>query len=262
MGSTVNVERHGKVMLVELARPEAMNAVDPVMKKELPAALNEAARDITIGAVVLAAAGKAFCTGSDLKAGPGGNDDTLRRTARSLGYDYRPVFDLITGMDKPVIAAVNGAAAGVGMSFALCADLMLMSNNAFLMAPFLNVGLVPDGGAAWFLTRKLGHARAFEALVGGEKLGAEQCLAMGLANRVVEPDALRSEALAWAEQLAAKAPTAMALTKRLARLAPSATLGDFLSVEAEMQTMCASSQDAKEAIAAFIGKRTPTFTGR
>lgn len=262
MGSTVNIERHGKVMLIELSRPDAMNAVDPVMKKELPAALNEAARDIEIGAVVLAAAGKAFCTGSDLKAGAGSDDGTLRRAARSLGYDYRPVFDLLTGMDKPVIAAVNGAAAGVGMSFALCCDLVVMSRCAFLMSPFLNVGLVPDGGAAWFLTRKLGHARGFELLVSGEKIGAEQCLTLGLANRVVEPDALRADAIAWADQLAARAPTALALTKRLARLAPSTTLGDFLGVEAELQSMCASSQDAKEAISAFIEKRSPTFTGR
>ena len=263
MGSTVNTERHGKVMLIELARPEAMNAVDPIMKRELPAALAEAGRDYEIGAVVLTAAGsRAFCTGSDLKAGSGSDDPSIRRTARSLLYDYQPVLDLITRMDKPVIAAVNGAAAGVGMSMVLASDLVVMSSGSYLMSPFMNIGLVPDGGAAWFLIRKLGHARGFEAIAEAQKLSAQQCLDYGLVNRVVEPEQVRANALEWATQLAARAPVAMALSKRLARLSQTTGLAEYLALEAEMQTLCAATQDAREAIAAFAEKRTPNFTGR
>lgn len=263
MSSTLNIERHGKVMLIELARPEAMNAVDPQMKRELPAALAAAGRDYEVSAVVLAGAGsKAFCTGSDLKAGSGSDDPSIRRTARSLLYDYQPVLDLITRMDKPVIAAVNGAAAGIGMSMVLACDLVVMSRSSYLMSPFMNIGLVPDGGAAWFLIRKLGHARGFEAIVDTQKLGAEQCLEYGLVNRVVEPDQVRADALEWATQLAERAPTAMALSKRLARLAQTTGLAEYLTLEAEMQALCASTEDAREAIAAFAEKRKPTFKGR
>lgn len=263
MGTTVNTERHGKVMLIELTRPEAMNAVDPVMKRELPAALAAAGRDYEIGAVVLTAAGsKAFCTGSDLKAGSGSDDPSIRRTARSLLYDYQPVLDLITRMDKPVIGAINGVAAGVGMSMALACDLVVMSNKAYMMSPFLNIGLVPDGGAAWFLIRKLGHARGFEAIVDSQKLSAAQCLDYGLINRAVEPEDVRANAMEWATQLADRAPIAMALSKRLSRLAQTTGLAEYLALEAEMQAMCSSTQDAREAVSAFIEKRTPTFTGR
>ncbi|MDB5971482.1 MAG: hypothetical protein JWQ90_3932 [Hydrocarboniphaga sp.] len=260
--STVNTERHGRVALIELNRPEAMNSIDPVMKRELPSALEDAARDPEIGAVVLTGAGKAFCTGSDLKAGGGGGDTGLRKVARSLLYDYQPVLELLVRMDKPVIAAVNGPAAGMGMSLALACDLVVMSRSAYLLSPFVNVGLVPDGGAAWFLTRRLGYGRAFEVLADGQKISAEQCLAWGLANRIAEPDELRAGALQWAAQLAERAPIAMALTKRIARLSLGTGLSEMLGVEAELQAMSAATDDSREAIAAFVEKRKPTFRGR
>ncbi|WP_428312958.1 enoyl-CoA hydratase/isomerase family protein [Hydrocarboniphaga sp.] len=260
-GGTVNSERHARVALIELNRPEAMNSIDPVMKLDLPAALEDAARDPEVGAVVLTGAGKAFCTGSDLKAGGGGSDTGVRKVARSLLYDYQPVLDLIMRMDKPVIAAVNGPAAGMGMSLALACDLMVMSRSAYLLSPFINVGLVPDGGAAWFLTRRLGYGRAFEVLADAQKISAEQCLGWGLANRLAEPDELRASALQWAAQLAERAPVAMALTKRIARMSLSSGLSEMLGVEAELQAMCANTADSREAIAAFVEKRKPTFRG-
>lgn len=259
--STVHCFRHDAVTLVELARPEAMNAIDPVMKRELYAALEGAARDPQCGAVVLSGAGKAFCTGSDLKTG-GGADSGTRSVARSLLYDYLPVLDLIVRMDKPMLAAVNGPAAGMGMSLALACDLVLMARDAYLMSPFVNIGLIPDGGAAWFLTRRLGYGRAFEILSGGQKVPAAQCLDWGLANRLAEPAALREEALAWAAQLAALAPLAMAATKRIARLSLSTGLADMLGVEAELQVLPYASEDSREARAAFVEKRKPTFRGR
>jgi 2-(1,2-epoxy-1,2-dihydrophenyl)acetyl-CoA isomerase len=165
-------------------------------------------------------------------------------------------------MDKPVIAAVNGASLGVGMSLALACDLLIMADTAYLKSPFVGIGLIPDGGAAWFLTRRIGYAKTFEVLTEGEKLTAPRCLELGLANRVVATDTLSQDAAAWAAQLAERAPLAMALTKRVARLSMSVGLSEALSLEAELQTLCASTEDAREAIAAFAEKRTPTFQGR
>jgi 2-(1,2-epoxy-1,2-dihydrophenyl)acetyl-CoA isomerase len=165
-------------------------------------------------------------------------------------------------MDKPVIAAVNGAAAGVGMSLALACDLMVISSTAYLMSPFVGIGLIPDGGASWFLTRRIGYARAFELFTDGQKLNAARTLELGIANRIAEPEALRPTASRWAAELAERAPIALALTKRIARLSLSMTLSDTLTLEAELQNLCAGTEDAREAIAAFHDKRTPHFQSR
>lgn len=261
MNTTINSFREGRVAIVELSRPEAMNAIDTVLRRELLTALDEVARTPDVGAVILCAQGKAFCSGADLKAASANPDTSVRRTARTLLHDFQPILETITRLDKPVIAAVNGAAVGVGMSLVLACDLVVMDQNAFLMSPFVNIGLMPDGGAAWFLTRRLGYARAFELMAEGEKLRADRCLELGLANRVVASENLRENCLQWASKLAAQAPLALALTKRLARLSMSASLSDSLTLEAEFQTFLASTSDAREAIAAFGEKRNPNFKG-
>lgn len=258
----VIVSLAGRVATVELNRPAAMNALDISMRQALLAAFDELARSTDVGAVVLTGAGKGFCAGADLKKAAANPDTSLRRTARSLLHDYQPLFECITRMDKPVIAAVNGGAVGVGMALALACDLMVMADNAFLLSPFLGVGLIPDGGAAWFLTRGIGYGRAFEVLTEGQKLGAVRCVELGIANRAAPAEALRATAEKWAAQLAGRAPMALALTKRVARLSMSMTLSDALTLEAELQTFCASTEDAREAISAFSEKRAPRFTGR
>jgi len=251
-----------RVATVELNRPEAMNALDISMRQALLAAFDELARSTDVGAVVLTGAGKGFCAGADLKKAAANPDTSLRRTARSLLHGYQPLFECITRMDKPVIAAVNGGAVGVGMSLALACDLMVMADNGFLLSPFLGIGLIPDGGAAWFLTRRIGYGRALEVLTDGQKLGAARSLELGIANRIAAPEALRASAEKWAAELAARAPMALALTKRVARLSMSLTLSDALTLEAELQAFCASTEDAREAISAFSEKRAPRFTGR
>jgi 2-(1,2-epoxy-1,2-dihydrophenyl)acetyl-CoA isomerase len=262
MSETVVTTQLGAVAVIELNRPDAMNAVNTQMRGELYTALDKAARDPAIGAVVLTGSGKSFCSGADLKAAAKNPDQSTRRTARTLLHDFQPILECITRLDKPVIAAVNGGAIGVGMSFALACDFLVMAENAYLLAPFVNIGLIPDGGAAWFLTRRIGYGRALEILMEGQKLEARRCHELGLANRIVAADGLREGALAWAAQLAARAPLAMALTKRIARLSLTTGLSDALTVEAEFQTFLATTQDAKEAIAAFGEKRTPTFQSR
>jgi 2-(1,2-epoxy-1,2-dihydrophenyl)acetyl-CoA isomerase len=262
MASDVNITHLNSVATVTLNRPEVMNAVDHSMRKNLFAAFDELARAPDIRAVVLTGAGKSFCAGADLKSAAANPDTTLRRTARTLLHDFQPLIECISRMDKPVIAAVNGASLGIGMSLALACDLMVMADTAYLKSPFVGIGLIPDGGVAWFLTRRIGYARTLEVLAEGQKLAAARCLELGLANRVVAADTLASSAAAWAAALAEKPPVAMALTKRVARLSMSVGLSEALSLEAELQTLCASTEDAREAIAAFAEKRTPTFRGR
>jgi 2-(1,2-epoxy-1,2-dihydrophenyl)acetyl-CoA isomerase len=148
------------------------------------------------------------------------------------------------------------------MSIALACDLMIVAQGAYLMSPFVNIGLIPDGGAAWFLIRRVGYTRAFDLLTSGQKLSAEQCLAWGIANRVAAPMALRDEALTWAAQLADSAPLAIAMTKRALRLSQTTGLADMLGVEADLQVACYASEDSREARAAFVEKRKPTFRGQ
>jgi 2-(1,2-epoxy-1,2-dihydrophenyl)acetyl-CoA isomerase len=262
MASDVLITHLDSVATVTLNRPEVMNAVDHPMRKNLFAAFDELARAPDIRVVVLTGAGKSFCAGSDLKSAAANPDTSVRRTARTLLHDFQPLIECISRMDKPIIAAVNGAALGVGMSLALACDLMVVADTAYLKSPFVGIGLIPDGGAAWFLTRRIGYAKTLEVLTEGEKLTAPRCLELGLANRMVAADTLASSAAAWAAQLAEKAPIAMALTKRVARLSMSMGLSEALTLEAELQTLCASTEDAREAIAAFAEKRTPTFRGR
>jgi len=262
MPSVVKIQRLGRVALIELKRPDALNALDKQTRTALATELEAVARDNDIGVVVLAGAGRAFCAGADLKGGGPNPDSGLLHPARVLQYDFHPLLEYVTKMDKPVIAAVNGAAVGVGMSLALACDLVVMASDAYLQSSFINVGLIPDSGIAWLLQRRIGYGRSFEALADAQKLNAQRCLDLGIANRVVEPEKLRATTLEWAAQLADRAPIALALTKRLARLSQTASLSDSLAMEVEMQAMCAATEDAREAMAAFAAKRKPTFKGR
>src|SRR5579859_1697742 len=233
-------ERLGRVQSIRLNRPASMNAIDMDLRRALLAAFDAAGRDPGVSAVVLGGSGKAFCSGSDLKGAAASTDSSLRRTARTLTHDYQPILETIMRLDKPVIAAVNGAAAGFGMSLVLACDLVVMAQEAYLASPFINIGLIPDGGATWQMVRRLVYVRAFEMLAEGQKLGAEQCCELGLANRVVTADALQQNALEWAERLASRAPLALGLTKRMARLAQNCGMSDAMAMEAEMQTFLAS----------------------
>lgn len=260
MSEAILVTTSDKVALVELNRPAAKNALRPEDREELGAKLNELAKRADIRAVVLSGRGDMFCAGADLKATDSFKVKHPRNSTWSLLHDVQPAIECIARMDKPVIAAVNGPAIGVGMSFALACDLVVMDKNAYMLLPFINLGLIPDGGAAWFLQQRVGYARMFEAICDARKLDADLCKDWGIANRVAEPGQARDEAMAWAEKLAAAAPTAMALSKRLARLAVTNRLEESLTLEAEFQGVCGNSAEVKEAIAAFMEKRKPDFS--
>jgi len=208
--------------------------------------------------IVLAGEGRAFGAGADLKLGLEGKRSLQAR----LQYEYRPVFTAIAEIPKPVIAAVHGFAAGISMSFALHADLVIMADDAFLLSPFTTISLVPDGGANWQLVRQIGYHRAYQLCVESERISAQRCHDFGIANKLVPAAELRAAAFAWAEALCKRAPLSLAATKKVMRHAMSGDWSSSYDMEAELQGKLRESDDANEGVAAFFEKREPQFKGR
>ncbi len=252
----VEVSRDGAVQTITLNRPDVLNAFNKAMHDGLAAALKEA-RDPDVRAVVLTGAGRGFCVGQDLtefREAPGDIGSRLRAT-------YHPNVLAIRALEKPVIAAVNGAAAGAGMSFACACDLRIAVDSASFVPAFINIGLVPDSGGSYFVTRILGPARAFEWLTSGRKLSAAEAHAWGLVSEVVEADGLVARVAEVAAQLAALPTRGIGMTKRLIDHALNATLERQLEREAELQTAATQTEDFREGVAAFLEKRPPQFRG-
>jgi 2-(1,2-epoxy-1,2-dihydrophenyl)acetyl-CoA isomerase len=253
----VEVIRDGGVMTITLNRPDVLNAFNKAMHDALGAALKEA-RDPEVRAVVLTGAGRGFCVGQDLgefREPPGDIGDRLRAT-------YHPNLVAIRALEKPVIAAVNGPAAGAGMSFACACDLRIAADSASFVPAFINIGLVPDSGGTFFVTRILGYSRAFEWLATGRKLTAAEAHAWGLVSEVVEADRLLARAGEVAAELAALPPLGVGMTKRLLDRAGTSTLEEQLEREAQLQTAATRTEDFREGVAAFLEKRPPEFKGR
>jgi 2-(1,2-epoxy-1,2-dihydrophenyl)acetyl-CoA isomerase len=252
----VETSREGAVLTITLNRPDVLNAFNAAMHKSLAAALKEA-RSPEIRAVVITGAGRGFCVGQDLtefKEAAGDIGSRLRET-------YHPNVVAIRALEKPVIAAVNGAAAGAGMSFACACDLRIAADSASFVPAFINIGLVPDSGGSYFVTRILGPARAFEWLTSGRKLSAAEAHGWGLVSEVVETDALGARAAEVAGQLAALPTRGIGMTKRLIDHALNATLERQLEREAELQTAATQTEDFREGVAAFLEKRPARFSG-
>jgi 2-(1,2-epoxy-1,2-dihydrophenyl)acetyl-CoA isomerase len=252
----VETSREGAVLTITLNRPDVLNAFNAAMHKALAAALKEA-RGPDVRAIVITGAGRGFCVGQDLtefREAPGDIGSRLRAT-------YHPNVIAIRALEKPVIAAVNGAAAGAGMSFACACDLRIAADSASFVPAFVNIGLVPDSGGSYFVTRILGPARAFEWLSSGRKLSAAEAHAWGLVSEIVEADALVARAAEVAAQLSALPTRAIGMTKRLIDHALNATLERQLEREAELQTAATQTEDFREGVAAFLEKRPPEFRG-
>jgi len=253
----VETSRDGSVLTITLNRPDVLNAFNAAMHKALAGALKEA-RDPEVRAVVITGAGRGFCVGQDLtefRDAAGDIGDRLRST-------YHPNVLAIRALEKPVIAAVNGAAAGAGMSFACACDLRIAADSAVFVPAFVNIGLVPDSGGTFFVTRLLGYARAFEWLCSGRKLTAAEAEAWGLVSEVVEANTLPARAAELAAQLAALPTKAIGMTKRLLERATTSTLEDQLEWEAQLQSAAVKSADFTEGVQAFLEKRKPDFQGR
>jgi len=252
----VETTREGAVLTITLNRPDVLNAFNADLHKGLAAAL-KLARSEEVRAVVVTGAGRGFCVGQDLtefREAPGDIGSRLRAT-------YHPNVLAVRTLEKPVIAAVNGAAAGAGLSFACACDLRIAADAASFVPAFINIGLVPDSGGSYFVTRILGPARAFEWLTSGRKLTAAEAHSWGLVSEVVETEALPARAAELAAQLAALPTRAIGMTKRLIDHAVNATLEQQLEREAELQTAATQTGDFKEGVAAFLEKRPPMFRG-
>jgi len=257
MSDIVNYEQKGAVVVITLNRPDAMNSFTTELSNDLQLALEGAAADGSVRVIVLTGEGRSFSAGADLKSGFEG-----RSVFGKLHYEYRPFFSAIATMPKPVIAAVPGSAAGIGMSLALHCDLMIMADNAFLLSPFTTISLVPDGGLNWLLVRQLGYRRAFQLSVESERIPAERCVELGLANKAVPAEELQQAALEWAERLAKRAPRSLEATKKTMRHAADHDWASTFNMEADWQQALAGSEDNVEGVEAFFEKREPNFKGK
>ncbi len=261
MSETVLVTRHATWTEITLNRPEKLNSFTDEMHLALRAALEEA---LASGqrAILLTGAGKGFCAGQDLgdrdpakMGGPPNLGDTLNTY-------YNPLIRLITEADVPVVCAVNGVAAGAGANLAIACDLVVASDTSRFIQSFAKVGLVPDAGGSWHLTRLLGPARARALALTAEPLSAQQALEWGLIYRVVAHDQLMVEARALTASLSCGPTLGFAHTKKAIRLATSHSLEEQLALEAEYQKTCGESADYAEGVSSFLNKRAPEFTGR
>jgi 2-(1,2-epoxy-1,2-dihydrophenyl)acetyl-CoA isomerase len=245
---------------VTLNRPDAMNALDTGTKNALRDALRAAGSDDTVRAVLLTGNGRAFCVGQDLKEhvgilAAGGGMDTVAE-------HYNPIATAIATMPKPVVAAVNGVAAGAGAGFAFAADYRIAADTASFTTAFLGVALTADSGMSWTLSRLVGYGRAQELLMFPRSVKTEEALSLGLVHRVVPAADLAAEALTVARGLAQGPTVAYAAVKESLAYSAEHTLTESLAKEAELQSRAGASADHKEAVAAFVEKRRPTFLGK
>ena len=253
----VEIAREGGVLTITLNRPDVLNALNAAVHEGIAGAL-EQAREPDVRAVVLTGAGRGFCVGQDLtefQEAPGDIRDRLRT-------HYHPNVRAIRELEKPVIAAVNGPAAGAGLSLAAVCDLRIAADTASFVPAFVGIGLVPDSGGTLFLVRLLGEARAFEWMTSNRRLSAAEAHAWGLVSEVVEADRLAERAAELAATYAAAPTRAIGLTKRLFDHAVTATLEEQLEREAEAQSAATQTEDFREGVTAFLEKRAPRFTGR
>jgi len=251
----VEVARREAVLTITLNRPDVLNAFDEAMHDGLRAALAKAGDD-GVRAVVITGAGRGFCVGQDVAA------LTSPEAVGALLRDrYHPNILALRALEKPVIAAVNGAAAGAGLALAAACDVRICARSAVFVPAFVSIGLVPDSGATYFLSRILGPARGLEWMASGRRLSADDAFAWGLVSEVVEPGNLAGRADALADELAALPTAAIAMHKQLFDRAPANTLAEQLELEASLQTAAAGTADFAEGVAAFREKRAPRFRG-
>ena len=261
---TVNVRIDQGAATIELNRPEALNAWNKQLGEDLLAALTHAGEDESVRAVRITGAGRAFSSGADLRDISG---DDLTPEGRPNVYGalterYHPIMHAIREMGKPVVAAVNGGAVGIGCSLALCCDLVVASQSAYFLLAFVNIGLVPDGGSSLFVPARIGMARAAEMAMLGERLSAPKALDWGLANRVFADEDFERESAALTTRLALGPTRSYAASKRLLNERMYAGMEEQLELEATLQQEMAGSDDFIEGVSAFLAKRPARFAGR
>lgn len=247
------------VATITLNRPDVYNALNDEITYELQDALKAVAKDGQVRVVVLTGAGKAFCSGQDLKASSG---EEKRSFLDSLHKRYNPIIRAMRNLPKPIVCRLNGVAAGAGCSLALACDIIVAAEEATLIEVFINIGLVPDSGSSYFLPRLVGMSKAFELCSMGSRVKAAEAAAMGLINKAVPADQLDAAVGEYAQHFA-KAPTkAIGLIKKMLNRSATSTLDEMLEYEAYCQEIAGSSADYKEGVQAFLEKRKAAFTGK
>ncbi|MFD9083346.1 enoyl-CoA hydratase/isomerase family protein [Streptomyces erythrochromogenes] len=251
------------VSWITLNRPEAMNAVTWAQRERVIALLAEASADPAVRAVVLTATGKGFCAGADLRGAPAtGGDRVAGDVARMIRLGAQRLITAVLDCEKPVIAAVNGTAAGIGSHLALACDLVVAAEGARFIEVFVRRGLVPDGGGAYLLPRLVGPQKAKELMFFGDAVPAAEAERLGLVNRVVAAEELQAAAREWAERLAQGPTRALAMTKQLVNASLDGDRAAALAAEATAQEINMTTADANEGVASFVERRTPKYLGR
>ncbi|MEO1167430.1 MAG: enoyl-CoA hydratase-related protein [Pseudomonadota bacterium] len=261
---TIKLAVADDIATITLNRPERLNAMPPAMADEISAALDEALGE-GVRCVLMTGEGRAFCSGADLAGGGRDGEGDISggdRAKASLDGHYHPMMKKIADLPVPFITAVNGPAAGVGCSAALAGDFVIAGRSGYFLQAFVNIGLIPDGGATWMLPRQIGKARAFEMMMLGEKIPAAQALDWGLIYKVVDDADLMDEALALAKRLAEGPTFALGKMRKLARDNMDLGYHEALDAEAEAPREAGNSQDAVIGAVAFLKKEKPKFTGQ
>lgn len=252
--------RQGATLELRLNRPQSKNSLDEALVEDLAQSLEGASADSALRVVVLSGAGGAFCSGVDLRSAAAELDDAKRLEHRLAGFHR--VIQAIAAAPQPVLAAVDGPAVGFGADLAYACDLRIASSRAYFEEKFVAIGLMPDGGGTFHLPRLIGLGRALEHQLLGTRFDAERALALGIVNRVVAPEELEVEVGRVCAQLAAAAPLAVRAIKSALRAGVDGTLADALERERKGQLGLLASADAREGVAAFLGRRAPSFAGR
>ena len=257
----IRAERQSDVLVITLNRPDRLNAAPPELFDEISVALDhlDGAR-----AVLITGEGRAFCSGADLAGRDSAGDSGItggKRAHRALTKSYNPLMMKLSRLSVPVITAVKGPAAGVGCSLALAADFCIAGDSGYFLQAFVNIGLVPDGGASWMLTRLVGKARATEMMLLGERIPAQKAADWGLIYKAVADDVLMDEALALANRLAAGPTLALGLMRQGIAAAMESDYATAMQGEADRQAIAGDSTDAREGAIGFLQKRKPVFTG-
>jgi len=254
---TIDYSVESRVATIALDRAEVRNAFNAALRRDLLLAVARANGDPDVRAVILTGNGKSFSAGADLSEGL-----APASVEEHINTEYKPILMAICQSTKPYISAINGAAAGAGGGLAMACDLSVMAQDGFLLQAFVAIGMVPDCGVSWQLVNVLGRKRAYEILLSGERLAAQQCLEWGLVNRVVPNDQLLDSATSWAVELAGKAPLAMRYSKEALFFAQNHDIDATISHEAKLQDITYRSEDLMEGVAAFFEKRRAEFKGR
>ena len=252
----VNLHVHDGVGLIQLNRPEKMNAIGALTRKQLGDAIKQAERDEAVRVVVLTGSGRAFCSGADVsEMGGDGGMRTPEDVGNVLRNEYMPMLARLRTMPKPVIAAMNGPAVGIGASYALACDIRIATPEAYILEAFVNIGLAPDGGVSWLLPRLAGTGIAYEMFFTGKPLQAADAHRLGVINRVVPAEKLEAEVRELADQLAAQPKQAMAAAKRAVNHALESSYEEALEFESYLQEAQAASTEFAEGVQAFLARR-------